>query len=571
MKLKQLTSAVILATTGMSATAATYTLTPTPAQDLSFANYAQSIDNSGTLVINTSAEYNPPIDLSLFDFENALFTAQFEDPDAVEQGVFSNVDYNILYSYVLQVRQSSILGQKLETLRSYQTDMVGLDLIPGFDVYSEDFDDYSRSSLSLMRDSLDGDFFVGTGNGAFFELDYTNEDGTDYTFIINALPKQAMVQVNGEAKFLPASTTEPLGGFGEAFAINNQLQVAGYSSTVFSDAYITAAENCDDDEERGDVPVEVCQYNLISNETTLNTVAQTRATIWEIDTQGEVVNTQTYGMLFTPEEDDTSLFAYYSKANDINDQGVAVGESSTGETVIYTIPGGNAGRYQNIVATAFMDGEVIELLPRDENLQSSANAINNDGWVVGNVRRENNGVAREQMFAYNIESGESIYPDGFFATSAVNPRAINNNGIIVGEGEFDASVQTNRQLRAFMYDINVGEFIDLNTLLPCDQQQQYTLVTANDINDDNEIIANAMYLSPEVYITGEEVLDNAGNTNDVTRVIAVKLTPTGAQNVEDCDASNEDNYERKGASLPLSALLTLGVFALFRRSVRRTK
>ena len=96
MKLKQLTSAVILATTGMSATAATYTLTPTPAQDLSFANYAQSIDNSGTLVINTSVEYNPPIDLSLFDFENELFTAQFEDPDAVEQGVFSNVDYNIL-------------------------------------------------------------------------------------------------------------------------------------------------------------------------------------------------------------------------------------------------------------------------------------------------------------------------------------------------------------------------------------------------------------------------------------------------------------------------------------------
>ena len=193
MKLKQLTSAVILATTGMSATAATYTLTPTPAQDLSFANYAQSIDNSGTLVINTSVEYNPPIDLSLFDFENELFTAQFEDPDAVEQGVFSNVDYNILYSYVLQVRQSSILGQKLETLRSYQTDMVGLDLIPGFDVYSEDFDDYSRSSLSLIRDSLNGDFFVGTGNGAFFELDYTNEDGTDYTFIINALPKQAIV------------------------------------------------------------------------------------------------------------------------------------------------------------------------------------------------------------------------------------------------------------------------------------------------------------------------------------------------------------------------------------------
>lgn len=101
--------------------------------------------------------------------------------------------------------------------------MVGLDLIFGFDVYSEDFDDYSCSLLSLICDLFNGDFFVGIGNGVFFELDYMNEDGIDYIFIINVLFKQVIVQVNGEVKFLLVSIIELFGGFGEVFVINNQL------------------------------------------------------------------------------------------------------------------------------------------------------------------------------------------------------------------------------------------------------------------------------------------------------------------------------------------------------------
>ncbi|MBL52908.1 MAG: DUF3466 family protein [Aestuariibacter sp.] len=567
MKLKQLTSAVILATTGMSATAATYTLTPAPVQDLSFYNFSQSIDNTGAMVVMTQTEYNPPIDLDLLDFTNENFTAIFDDPDAVEQGVFSNLDYQRMYSYLTEQRRNSAFIQVFANYRSYNADTVRADLLPGFDVIHESFNDYSRSAYTIARDSVGGDYFVGTANGAFFEVDYTTDDGDDLTYIVNDMPLQPFVQVNGESKVLTPSESEPLGGYGEAFAVNSQLQVAGYSSASFTDTYITSAENCEDDEVRGEVPIELCQYNLIASENTLISSGYRRATIWDMDTQGEVVNTTTYGLVFEPDED-ANLLSYYSKAFDINDNGIAVGESSTGETVIYTLPGSSAGRYSGIVATAFIDGEVVELLPRDENLRSTAIAINNDDWVVGNVMRENNGVAREQMFIYNVESGEALYPDGFFATAAVNPRAINNNGIIVGEGEYESNVQTDRQVRAFMYDINVGEFIDLNTLLTCEQQAKYTLVTANDINDNNEIVANAVFKSPQVYITGEEVLDDSGDTNDITRIIAVKLTPTGAQDVEQCDSDEDDKYERKAASLPLYGLIALAVFAVFRRRIR---
>ena len=58
MKLKQLASAVILATSAVTAvavsplaTAATYDLTLAPVQDKSFFNFAQSIDNTGTMVV----------------------------------------------------------------------------------------------------------------------------------------------------------------------------------------------------------------------------------------------------------------------------------------------------------------------------------------------------------------------------------------------------------------------------------------------------------------------------------------------------------------------------------------
>ena len=94
MKLKQLASAVILATStavafSPLATAATYDLSVVaPVQDKAFFNFAQSIDNTGTMVVITESDYNPPIDLSLLDFENDNFRALFEDPDAVEQGIF---------------------------------------------------------------------------------------------------------------------------------------------------------------------------------------------------------------------------------------------------------------------------------------------------------------------------------------------------------------------------------------------------------------------------------------------------------------------------------------------------
>ena len=61
-------------------------------------------------------------------------------------------------------------------------------------------------------------------------------------------------------------------------------------------------------------------------------------------------------------------------------------------TIVYTLPGSRAGLLlADCCKPVFVDGEVNELLPRDENLTSQALDINNDNWVVGTVLRENNG------------------------------------------------------------------------------------------------------------------------------------------------------------------------------------
>ncbi|GGF57265.1 DUF3466 family protein [Alteromonas lipolytica] len=569
MKLKQLASAVILATSGVAiaplATAATYDLSLVPVQDKVFLNFAQSIDNTGTMVVTAQGGYNPPIDLSLLDFEDETFIARFADPEAVEQGIFSSADYQELYAYIVNARGAgNTTFQPIASYRSYKSDTVTADLIPGFDAFNDAINDYWRQNYTSVYDSVGGDYFVGIANAPFFTVDYTNDDGDEFTYIINNAQTQGFVEVNGNATPLPSALADaPIPGYSEPFAINQSLQVVGWASVDVTDDFQEDIDACLDDETRGSQPFDVCLYNLSLNVTT---GTYRRAAIWQLDAQGNVLSTTPYGMAFEPDEDEY-VTGYVSSARDINDNGIAVGYAHNGEFVLYTLPSAQPRRFTfpQEVATTFVDGVVTEILPREDSLSSYAQGINNDNWVMGTVLEENNGFARQHLFVHNLDSGESIFPQGFFQTAGVRPRAINNNGIVVGEGEYESDVQYDRQVRAFMYDINVGDFIDLNTLLSCEQREQYRLVSAADINDDNEIIANALYLDTQRYIDGEEVLTTAGDTIDANRIVAVKLTPNGTGSVEQCDAAEEQNYERKGATGTLYGLLTLGLFAFLRR------
>lgn len=575
MKRTQLAAAVLLATGSVSAMAATYSVTPLPLQDISLNNFARSIDNSGTMLSVAQREFNPPIDVDQLENDTTFFTQfgeSLENEDDALQGIFTDADYTLIVNF-LSGSTSASQGQKLAQLRTYSSDTQDFSLVPGLDIVTDKFDDYTFSVETTGRDSLNGDYIVGDSDGLVVLDAYEDENGTTINYTYANSNQQAFVQVSGETKRLPPAD-DTLGGYGSARSINDSLQVAGFSSVSFLDIVDEAAENCEDPETRSDISEGRCKFNIYNGTLVVPRIdtyfvnvstnsrpfsnyllaSEVNATIWQLDVTGDVISTETFPLLFKPDEDDTNH--YFSYAYGINDQGIAVGEALTGDRITITRPNSTGQIENERVATVYRDGETIELLPRDENILSQAIAINDSNWVAGAVLRSRNDIARSRLFAFNLDTQEQFYPEGLFVSGGVTPNAINNNNIIVGKADSVPSADTIRQTAGFMYNIDTQEFTNLNDLLPCNSE--YDVLEAVDINDDNEIIANARVQRTSKYATGVDIINSDGETELVDNIIAVKLTPIANGEVDQCDVSEEDQpYERQGASSSW-----VGIFAL---------
>lgn len=583
MKLKQLAAAMIMATGSVSTLAATYDVTPLPVTDIAKSNFGKSIDNTGTMLTAVSQEFNPRIDVALLS-ESGFFDAvsTLENPDDAQQGIFTSVDYQIIVNFL---QSNNNLGSTaypaLADFRSYVTDTVDAELVPGLDTLVEGQDIYTQSAESIARDSISRDFIVGSSELPFNRVSIVNEDGEDDYIIISEGLEQAYAQVNGQAIRLPPPD-DLLNGYATAYAVNESFQVAGFGTTDFTDAIREDIEGCYDDEIRGDTALELCLKNAVYQRRSrggtisliypLKVSSQIRPVIWTLNASGEIVDTTSYPLVYEPEGDQANAYNY-GRAYDINNNGIAVGVSATDETLTLARLGGNNARERGEVAAVFANGETTELLNRDDNAQSRALSINDENWVTGYVTREPSSVARNFLFAYNLDTEESFYPQGFFENGQTEPAAINNNNIIVGASQFEPQISgRDPENHAFMYTVGDENIVDLNTLTSCDSE--YLLVDAIDINDNNEIIANALIRRPAQYIDGEIILDENGEQDLEDRVVAVKLTPNPNGEIETCEEGDAgdiegEKFERSGAAFSVSALLALFGFAGFRRYLRR--
>ena len=97
------------------------------------------------------------------------------------------------------------------------------------------------------------------------------------------------------------------------------------------------------------------------------------------------------------------------------------------------------------------------------------------------------------------------------------PNAINENGIVVGTGEIEATLSTVRRRVGFMYDTTKEnpEFINLNDAVSCDSQ--YFIIEANDVTDSGEVLATALKT--------EEYVDSDGETQTREVAVAIKINP----------------------------------------------
>ena len=554
--------------------AAKYKVVELPVTDKGKSSFSNAINEDGNITVNVTSAFNVPIDLELLDFESDTLMNALTDVESASNGDFNSTDYEILLSFIRSAAGLQTVQQIANTV-GFLASENETTYIPGFDQRTDPDNEFSISTNTILRDINDSGFTVGSSEGFYNKIDYSFESGEDVTFVVHEFGTRGFVSLgDNTAVGLPAP--EGLaGGFSEAYGINESNQVVGYGTTLFlTDAIQTSITECEDDSIiddedpdtvdfplRGDVPVESCISSIVSSFTgSVTSFAQLRGLIWQLDGQGNLLDTKQLGLLFEPEADDTAN--YSSQALAINDNGIAVGVSN-GQ---YTENGVTVARNFGVI---FDQDEVINLTPdpdsnvaRSSNTISSAADINNDNLVVGYQIKSVNGTNRTKFFVYDMNLSEMTFPDDFFLGSSSIALDINNNGLVVGYGEVDASL-TGRRTEGFLYDNESKEFFGIRDLISCDSP--YTIVQANSINDKNEIAATALYEGPARDSMGEIILDSNGSEVIVDLVTAVKLEPIVGGEAENCDSpADEINRERQGGSV--TWILALGfVFLGWRR------
>jgi uncharacterized membrane protein len=538
--------------------AARYRVVELPVTNEGQGSFPSAINEDGDITVNVRAAFNVPIDLELLDFDSAALMNALTDVEAARNGNINSTDYEILLT-LIRAADGIQSSQQIANTVGYLASENVTSYLPGFDQRTQPDDEFTFNSTTIVRDINNTGFSVGSGEGFYSKLDYTLESGENAKFVLHEFGTRAFVNFGNNVVGLPAPETAA-GGVSEAYAINENNQVIGYGSTlIISDSLDTNLANCEDSEFRGDVPFESCINNIISSFTgSTNSFAQLRGLIWQLDEQGNLLDTKQLGILFEPDADDTSN--YSSQALAINDSGIAVGVAN--------------GQYTEDEITVirnfaviFDQDEVINITPdpdsniaRTSNTISSAADINNDNLVVGYQVKSVNGKNRRKFFVYDMVLGEITFPNDFFLGSSSIALDINNNGLVVGYGEVDAAiVETDRRNEGFLYDIAAEQFFGISELISCDSP--YTIVQANSINDKNEIAATALYQGPARDSRGEVILDSAGSETQVDLVTAVKLELIPGGEIDNCNEVVDGiNRERQGASI--SWMLGLGLILL---------
>jgi hypothetical protein len=521
-------------------------------------SFPSAINENSNITVNVSAPYNIPIDLELLDFESETLINILTDIDSAKNGDFNSTDYEILLSLIRSADGLQSAQQIANTI-SFLTSENETNYISGFDKLTDQGNEFSIGTNINTRDINNSNFIVGRGEGAYSKVDYTSENGEDIIFVVHEFGTRGFVSHGSNIVGLPAPASIA-GGFSDAFGINESNQVVGYGTTlIVPDSLETALTDCenedlidDDDPDtsdfplRGDVPIESCISNVVDSlSNSISTFSQLRGLIWQLDSQGKLLDTKVLGLLFEPEADDT--VNYSSQAVAINDNGVAVGISN-GQ---YSENGATVTRNFGVI---FDEDNIINLTPEPDSIVartsqtiSSAADINNNNLVVGYQVKSVNGSNRTKFFVYDMNLDEITFPDDFFLGSSSVALDINNNGLVVGYGDVDASL-TGRRTEGFLYEHEAKQFYSVQDLISCDSP--FTIVQANSINDKNEIVATALYKGPARDSSGNVIIDSSGSETIVDLVVAVKLEPIIDGLVEECDIpSNQINRERQGASL----------------------
>ncbi len=573
MKISRLASALTLSLLAItSVEAAKYRVVELPLRDKGVNGFSVAINQRGDVAASVETPFDPPIDIDIINFQNPALLNVLEDPAGASVGNISDDDLAILYNFITSSGtdtseffpqspevQNPFL-QQIADVQSFITSRFEVEPIIGFDVIDFDLGGLTKSADTQVKGINRASVVVGAAEAPFYKVNFRDQNGNNLRYQVRDFLVRGFIEINGQA-FDVLPDEDFAGGISVATDINDSFEVTGFGSVDVTENFENLLETCADPDLRFDEPEEYCvrrQFDLYnqsiasrrtSGRRPIDTSFKRRAMIWQFNAQGEQLSSRELGTLITPPVGSTTF--YSSSANAINNNGIAVGVSNA--------------FFQDVVGAvvqnaAIFDGdEVIGFTEQQTYRQSEAFDINDNDIVVGHMFRQIGLSLRSKFFVHDYRSGVTTFPDDFFDSSSSTARAINNNDQVVGDGEVDTSLTGSRRREAFLYDYDSGEFTNINDLLSCDSP--YTIVQANDINDNEEIAATAVIYREQASVTGELALDTKGNPIFGNVSVAVKLEPIPGGSIDNCQLV-EEKIERKGGGIFF--MIPLLMIALFR-------
>jgi hypothetical protein len=436
----------------------------------------------------------------------------------------------------------------------------------------------TRSTVDVIEGITDNNITFGTASAPYLPMpEFTDSSGNLHTHWVREHGQRGFFSLDNGATTYPVLPIEARygGGISAVFDMNENGTAVGYSSYklgVNREEYVLNTNGgCADPAILKDIPYEICVQKIQSG---MYHIQAFKATL----SASQEVETEQLGFLITPHEDDTRAFS--SQALAVNNNNLAVGYSHGWSNTDVTTPAVNEhmnGSYAVMFkeGKVFDFNQPHYYFYTNSPFPfSRANDINDNGLVVGYTHDATTSVKKFFYVDTNVPESEMeiIIPKDFFTTSKSTAFAVNSLGVIVGEGEIEShndSSNNPRRTAAFMYDTSSDSpaIIDVNTLLECNSE--YNVIKANDINDEGYISANAVVKSDSYDAKGVLRVDASGNPERIDVVRAVLLKPIEGGVVDDC-ALVEEKVERQGASINSMVLLSLlAVFGLRRRKFNR--
>lgn len=570
MKLSRISLAILPLLSLCSVQAAVYNVVEIGEVSEVKSTYAAAINDSGDAVFNGAVVvqrsnlaggtfndfqyFNFPINLDAIDFEDEDVQAFFTDEQLADV-TNGNIDNTILNILLNRNPAGQPIGSAISYLKTGS-------LAPE-NILLRDSAEPTRGNSEYLYDINNAGIAVGVASTTFTLQSYTPdvtddepEPETVDLWVPEASYQLGAVVQEGQVRTIPAPYQELGGGFTVARAISDSGLIAGFGSSGMTDAVKEVIEEACTGASQ---PVATCLYNRAVAGSYLQ-----RGMVWQLQADGSVAAPEILGFLGNKntgtafDGEGVNAITYFSVANDVNNNGIAVGRSlysdsdrmervRVGNQVVDRIV-----RAQH--ASLYVEDQVLPLVDPLEWSISDAVAINNNDIIVGYGQKVINSAARNKMFYHDYSAGQTRFVDGFFSSSTTQPKAINDSNQVVGQAEVILGGTTTRRGHGFIYDITADSFTDLNTLIGCNSP--YTVVDATDINNNGDILATALIMKERKDLLGEVVVDAQGNPLREELAVVVKLQPVANGEPEDC-SSEQTEYERKGGTAGFG-WLTLG-------------